>query len=96
MDNRTKALAIIVGAVMLLIPMSIMFVGVNVTNEGIDELNTLLVDYPGLADAIVKVSGGLTMVLFGCVAMLFFHIVLRSDHADRIEKRVEDSDDIEY
>lgn len=95
-DNRTKTAGVAFVAIMALIPVSVIIAGSYVASGGIDELETLLAAYPGLADAIVRVSGGLAMVLFGCVAALFYLIILRSpDHADRIEERVEDPDDIE-
>lgn len=95
-NNRTKTAAVALVAIMIFIPTSIVIAGSCVAVGGIEELETLLAAYPGLADAIVRVSGGLAMVLFGCVAALFYLIILRSpDHADRIEERVEDPDDIE-
>lgn len=96
MDKGTKVLAIALLAIMLIIPVLIMMVGLSVAIEGIDELNTLLAAYSGLADAIVKVSGGFTVALLGCMGALFYLMVLRSpDHPKRVENRVEDTDDIE-
>lgn len=94
-NNRTKTAAVALVAIMIFIPTSIVIAGSCVAAGGIEELETLLAAYPGLADAIIKISGGLMMVMFGYITALLCVTLLRSDHADRIEERVEDTDDIE-
>lgn len=60
--NRTRAAGAVFIAIMALIPVSVIIAGIGVTTGGIEELETLLAAHPGLADAIVRVSGGLAMI----------------------------------
>ena len=93
---EVRLLAVVFYLLMFVMPLIITGVGTYVAMEGMEDLNLLLADSPGLADAIVMVSGGFTVALFGLVACLLFTMALRlPNKVDGIDEGVKDAKDIE-
>ena len=77
-------------------PMAVMGIGAWFAVSGIDSLNVQLADYPELADAIIGLSGGLAIMMFGVIGLFVLgSLLLLPKEADGVHDAVQDVEDIE-